>query len=196
MAPRNIFAGEHVVLRAIEPEDWTTHHVWNQDSETSRRSFFIPFPTSSAYARQWTETESKKTDDHDSFRFQIGNHDGDMVGSMSTNNCNRRMGTFSYGIGIMEAHRRKGYASEAIILMLRYFFLELRYQKCTTVVYDFNPPSMKLHEKLGFLREGTLRDMIYSAGRHYDMHYYGITRADFAAHHAAYLYELDDEDET
>lgn len=47
-------------------------------------------------------------------------------------------------------HWRRGYASDAICIVLRYYFEELRYQKCTVSVYDFNESSLRLHEWLGF----------------------------------------------
>jgi RimJ/RimL family protein N-acetyltransferase len=68
-------------------------------------------------------------------------------------------------------------------LVLRYYFRELRYQKCTVQVYDFNDASIALHERLGFQREGRMRRMGYTEGRHFDVLLYGITAEEFAACH-------------
>jgi RimJ/RimL family protein N-acetyltransferase len=66
-------------------------------------------------------------------------------------------------------------------LVLRYYFEERRYQKCSVYVYDFNAPSQRLHESLGFTQEGRLRRMLYSGGEHHDVLVYGITKEEFAA---------------
>ena len=40
-------------------------------------------------------------------------------------------------------------------------------------------PSIKLHEKMGFKREGQLRNMVFSRGEFFDEIYYGMTRVEF-----------------
>jgi len=111
----------------------------------------------------------------------IENREGVAVGGIGTHDCDRRTGTFSYGLNVLSAHRRNGYASEAIRILARYFFRELRYQKLTVDVYDFNEPSIRLHECLGFQREGCLRRMGFTDGHHFDLLMYGITADEFAA---------------
>jgi RimJ/RimL family protein N-acetyltransferase len=63
--------------------------------------------------------------------------------------------------------------------VLRYFFRELRYQKCTVLVYSFNQQSLRLHEKLGFRFEGRLRNMVYTNGSFYDEIYFGMTSSEY-----------------
>jgi RimJ/RimL family protein N-acetyltransferase len=180
----NIFEGRLVRLRGVEPEDWETFFQWNQDTDSERRMYFIPFPTSQAEVRQWIANRALQRGEDDIFFFVIETLGGEIVGSLNTTACDRRNGTFSYGIGVLAAHRGKGYASEAVGLLLRYFFHELRYQKATAHVYSFNEPSLRLHERLGFVREGQLRRMIYTNGRYFDDIVYGITAEEFSEHHA------------
>ncbi|MDR0139570.1 GNAT family N-acetyltransferase [Metabacillus idriensis] len=56
----------------------------------------------------------------------IENFDGELVGRLNTDKCDPRNGTFSYGISLFREHWKKGYASDAIKVLLRYFFNELR----------------------------------------------------------------------
>jgi RimJ/RimL family protein N-acetyltransferase len=179
----NVFAGQRVRLRGIEPEDWETFYAWNADSEAARRDWRIPFPVSKEYQRRWAEKQAVQDGADDSFRFVIETFAGEMVGSIVSSRCDRRNGTFTYGLAIGSEHRRKGYASEAIWLLLGYFFGELRYQKVTAHVYSFNEPSLALHEKLGFVREGCLRRMQYTAGQYFDEVIFGMTAEEFAARH-------------
>ena len=65
------------------------------------------------------------------------------------------------------------------MIFLRYFFRELRYQKCTALVYSFNERSIRFHEALGFKFEGRLRNMHYTNGAYFDELYFGLTRAEW-----------------
>jgi RimJ/RimL family protein N-acetyltransferase len=47
-------------------------------------------------------------------------------------------------------------------------------------IHEFNTPSIRLHEQLGFVKEGRLRRMIYTGGRFYDALLYGMTREELA----------------
>ncbi|MEP7293139.1 MAG: GNAT family protein [Chloroflexota bacterium] len=176
----NIFQGKLVRLRGVEPSDWEKHEQWDRDSEAARLGYEIPFPGSAASARAWAEREAAKGVENDVFRFQIETLDGALAGSLLTHHCDLRNGTFMYGISILPQQQRKGCASEAIRLVLRYFFEERRYQKCTVEVYSFNEPSQRLHESLGFTLEGRLRRMVYSGGEYHDTLLYGITKEEFA----------------
>jgi RimJ/RimL family protein N-acetyltransferase len=171
--------GNRVRLRAIEPGDWEQFYEWNFDSDTARQTYYLPFPKSAEGTRRWTEREATREPEYDAYRLVIETLAGEMVGTINTHSCDHRNGTFGYGLTVGEKHRRKGYASEAITLVLRYFFQELRYQKATVHVYSFNEPSMRLHERLGFLLEGRLRRMIYTQGQHFDDLIFGITAEEF-----------------
>lgn len=177
----SIWQGELVRLRGIEPSDWEAHFAWDQDSEMSRRLDYVYLPKSAEATRAWANRTATREPDGDNYFFEIENRAGDLVGSISTHFCSPRNGTLEYGIAIRDAHKRKGYAGEAIRLLLRYYFLELRYQKAIAWVYSFNVPSIRLHESLGFQQEGRLRRMTYTDGRWYDNLVFGITAEEFAA---------------
>ena len=180
MGGDNIFEGRLARLRGVEPEDWETLYAWNQDTDTEQSMYFIPFPTSKEEVRQWVAKMALQRGEDDRFFFIIETLAHEVVGSISTASCDRRNGTFSYGVGVIATHRRKGYASEAIMLLLNYFFRELRYQKVTAHIYSFNEPSIHLHERLGFKREGQLRRMIYTDGRYVDDIVFGLTADEFS----------------
>ena len=171
--------GSLVKLRAIEPSDWEHHFVWDQDSEIQRMIDRLYAPRSQEAMKQWAEKMALRDVKGDTYFLAIENLAGEHVGSISTQQCNPRDGTFQYGVAIRREHWRKGYASEAITIVLRYFFEELRYQKVTTPVYSFNDASIRMHEHLGFQLEGRLRRMIYTQGQFFDELFYGMTKEEF-----------------
>lgn len=175
----NYWQGNLIRLRSIEPTDVEHFIRWNLNSERARHLDFVWPPTSRASMQTWVEDQSKQKLEHDVFHWIIENRDCEPVGSISTHDCNPRYGTFSYGIDIAPEHQRKGYASEAIQLVLGYYFEELRYQKVTVPVHSDNEPSIRLHEKLGFQREGTHRRMFYTHGYFVDIIWFGMTIEEF-----------------
>jgi len=183
----NIWQGKIVRLRAIEPEDWEFFHTWNLDSETARRCYFVPFPSGKERDRRWAADLAVKESENDEFNLAIENQAGELVGIINTHDCSSRNGTFSYGLAVRDGHRRKGYASEAILLVLRYFFLELGYQKVNAGVYAFNEASIRLHERLGFQQEGRLRRMVFTNGRYFDDINFGMTVEEFKDRHTGFL---------
>ena len=181
---QNIFQGQRIRLRGIESSDWEHFHTWNKDTESARQSYLIPPPVSSDFVQKWAQEQAQSAPKGDEYRFAIETVPTDqevaqLVGTLNTHSCDTRNGTFRYGIAIRQEAWRKGYASEAIRIILHYYFAELRYQKCTVDIYEFNEGSIKLHEALGFQHEGRLRRMIYSEGRHWDELVMGITKEEF-----------------
>ena len=186
----NFWQGQRIRLRAVEPDDWAFFHAWDADTEVARAGYCIPFPPSAERAKKWAAEVAIAEPKEDAFRWLIecpllGSEtlDAIPVGTLNTHSCDRRHGTFGYGVAIGREHWRKGYAAEAIRLVLAYYVRELRYQKCTVHIYAFNDPSARLHERLGFQLEGRLRRMIYTDGVYHDELVYGMTAEEFALHH-------------
>ncbi|HUS14414.1 MAG TPA: GNAT family protein [Chloroflexia bacterium] len=181
----NVWQGTRVRLRALEPGDWAAHWSWDQDAGMERSLEQIHFPRSQEAARQWATRTATQPPEGDKVHLVIENAAGELVGAVATHDCNRRTGTFAYGVAVRPEHQRQGYAAEAIVLLLRYFFQELRYQKVTVEVYSFNGPSIALHERLGFQAEGRLRRTVFTAGQFFDALLYGMTAEEFAARYPA-----------
>jgi RimJ/RimL family protein N-acetyltransferase len=175
----NFWQGLHIRLRAVEPSDAETFFTWNQDSEMMRNLNWLLPPTSLESVKRWAEEESRRKPTNDDFFWVIEDGEGQIVGSISAHHCDRRAGAFKYGIAIRQEHQRKGYASEAILLVLRYFFEELRYQKVTVNIHADNVASLRLHERLGFQLEGRLRRTVSARGQYLDEVLMGMTIEEF-----------------
>ena len=66
----------------------------------------------------WAERIAAQGPKDDSFQWVVENAQGEFVGSITSHHCDRRTGTFEYGVAIKSEHQRKGYAAEAIKLAL------------------------------------------------------------------------------
>jgi RimJ/RimL family protein N-acetyltransferase len=175
----NFWQGRLVRLRGVEPSDAETLARWNLDSVAAGEVDFVWPPVSLAFIRRDLEELTLKKLGADAFNWVMEDVNGQAVGMISTHQCDHRRGVFRYGLSVAREHRRRGYATEAVLLVLKYYFDELRYQKCLVGVHANNPASVALHERLGFVREGTLRRMVYTGGQFYDVYHYGILKEEW-----------------
>jgi RimJ/RimL family protein N-acetyltransferase len=172
-------AGDKVRLRGLRLEDGPAFLAMDRDTDGARRWGETNLPRSDARARAWLEEQlAKNPKDHTTF-LVIERLDDVIVGSLSVGRASARHGRFGYGLGLGAEHRRQGFGSEAVSLLLRFYFGELRYRKCDTSIYSFNEPSLRMHERLGFQVEGRIRDAIFTGGQHHDEIVVGITAEEF-----------------
>jgi RimJ/RimL family protein N-acetyltransferase len=177
----NFWQNNTIRLRAVEPGDAAVFYRWNQDSDRARQLDFVWPPSSLASVQAWTGAQALHKLENDAFHWVIETLQGEPAGTISTHNCDPHSGTFSYGLDVAPEHRRKGFASAAVGLVLRYYFEELRYQKVTVCIHGGNEASIQLHRKVGFQLEGTHRRMVYTNGQFYDLLWFGLTAEEFAA---------------
>jgi len=177
----NIWQGEKVKLRPVEVGDIDSYFTLDENSDTDlqRMGGIIGFPITKGKIKEKLEKVINKEPENDEYMWIIEDNEGNIVGDINTYTCNRRNGTFKYGIGLRKQYWGMGYAAEAVKIILRYYFRELRYQKVTPYIYSFNRNSAKLHEKLGFKEEGRLRRMLYTNGEYHDEIYFGMTKEEF-----------------
>ncbi|MDA3645722.1 GNAT family N-acetyltransferase [Saccharopolyspora indica] len=180
----SIWIGDRVRLRGIEPEDWQAFQRIDGDTSDMRAVDMIHPPRSAEGYRRWAAEQAVKEPEGDEFQLAVHSRAEDvLVGALSTTETDQRAGRFGYGIGIGREHQRRGYATEAVVLLLRYMFGERRYHKCSVGVYAFNEASLALHRALGFEEEGRLREHEFFAGRHHDVVVLGMTAGEFAGRH-------------
>ncbi len=178
---KNIWKGSKIRLRAATSNDGFlfADDLGNTDTDCMRKYDYIDFPLAARhFGRQIEKYLAEESFGHD-FMFVIENNEGKAVGFIITFDCDSRMGTFKYGIFMTDDAKGRGYGSEAVRIMLNYYFNELRYNKVNVYIYDFNEASVKFHEKLGFIKEGRLRQMAYSNGSYHDTYFYGMLREEF-----------------
>ena len=179
-----MFEGQKVRLRGVRADDWEHFARWDTDSDAGRFGWQIWAPKGEEAARAFAREESAKPLDPWNQRFIIETLDGEPVGSFNYRADHRRFG-FEYGIALAREHWGNGYAEEAIAIVCRYVFGELRLHKVQAYVYAFNRRSLSMHRKFGMTLEGVLREAQCTAGRFWDIHIFGMTADEFFARYGA-----------
>ena len=73
----------------------------------------------------------------------------------------------------------KGYAREAVKLLVDYLFAGYPAERITAFTDEDNLPSQRLMEAVGFGREGTLRRSMFRDGQWHDIAVYGLLRQEW-----------------
>jgi [ribosomal protein S5]-alanine N-acetyltransferase len=104
-----------------------------------------------------------------------------MIGScalFAQNPAHRRS---EIGFALSSAHWGHGYAQEALRLALEYAFTGLDLHRIEADVDPHNAASLRLLERIGFVREGLLRERWHVGGERQDSAIYGLLAGDYAA---------------
>jgi RimJ/RimL family protein N-acetyltransferase len=170
----DIWTGERVRLRGVEPQDWPAFREFDEVAAVQRNTGLVTPPRSAEGYRTWAQ---EQIPDGETFQLAIESlSTGLLVGSIATREVRPVDGHFGYGLGIGQDHQRRGYGSDAVRLLLRFMFTERRYVKCTVGIFAENKPSLAMHENLGFTEEGRIRRYRFAGGRHEDLIMVGLTK--------------------
>ncbi|KOO51091.1 GNAT family N-acetyltransferase [Viridibacillus arvi] len=80
------------------------------------------------------------------------------------------------GYEIHPDHWRNGYALEAVSTILSYGFDDMELTRIGAIVFVDNAASSKLLTKVGFQKEGILRDYMYQNGKAHDTFIYSMLK--------------------
>ncbi|MFC0598346.1 GNAT family N-acetyltransferase [Streptomyces palmae] len=180
----DMWTGERVRLRGVEPEDWEGFRDLARDTVDTRNAGWVEPPRSDEGFRSWTAERAGRPPGGEAFRLVVeALADRAFAGTVTVGEVDSRAGRFRTGLQIARDHRRKGYAAEATELILGYMFAEQRYNKCEVEIHAFNDASLALYRTLGFVEEGRLRQHEFFAGGYHDVVLLGMTAAEYWATH-------------
>lgn len=70
----------------------------------------------------------------------------------------------------------KGYGTAIMTQLLKWGFDGMNMNRLYLHVFADNTRAIGLYEKMGFVQEGVMREMIFREGRYIDLHCYGLLR--------------------
>lgn len=174
---------ERIYLREVRPSDVNdAYYRWMNDPEITcyLESRFYPSSIESL-----ADYVSSKLEDRDNVFLAIVLKEGDRhIGNIKLGpiDWNHRLADVGILIGEKE-HWGKGYATEAIRLIVDYGFGKLNLHKLTAGCYDVNQASIKIFQKAGFSIEGTRKQHYYCDGTYVDAVLLGFVRPDDTSEH-------------
>jgi len=169
------FIGKKVSLVALDLEHTDQVLTWI-NNEAINSSSGIRFPNSKTEQELWVkatiQNRSKK-------KLIITSTDEKEVGMVSVHNIDHKNQNCEVGIYIDPNSQGKGYASEALKLVIRFAFLELNMFKVYANIHEDNTASISLFQKLGFNKEATIKKVIFKNGQFIDNLYFSLFKESY-----------------
>ena len=172
--------GVRVYLRSVERDDLPRCHGWMND-EKLVATLAQRYPMSLAREADWIERAARGQDPSDGPFANCLADDDRHIGNCGLVGIDRENRTATLGIFIGEEDcRGRGFGAEALRLLCRYAFDELDLRKIRLDVQAENAAALRTYERLGFRREGLLREEVYRKGRTIDVVRMGLLKEEIS----------------
>jgi len=168
--------GKSINLRALEREDLQKTHKWANDPGLTQ--LVGPrFPVSMAKEEAWFDAlmknESRKV-------LIIETREQEAIGYMYLDvDWVNRKAQLSMAIGERD-HQDKGAGTDACQVALTHCFNQLNLNRVYLYVFEFNKRAVRLYEKCGFRKEGSIREDCLIQGKYEDRLIMGILKSEFS----------------
>lgn len=171
--------GKRIYLRPVRRSDAEQIYRYARHREISRFTYVpCPYRLEDSYAflkslRRWRKKGTSEVFgmvDKDSHGL-LG-----LIGMHRIDRVNKRV-EIGYWLG--KEHWGKGITSEAVRLVVRYAFKDMKLQKVVARVWHPNIASAILLKKCGFKQEGVLRRQTFRNNRWYDEFMFGILKEEY-----------------
>jgi [ribosomal protein S5]-alanine N-acetyltransferase len=167
-----------IELRALVLSDIEAILEWALDQEFCLANGWR-FPNNQEKLRaHWTKIITEPRDDFQ--RFAIDDR-GSIVGYADLAMIDWQEQRASFGIALARENWGKGIAAIAGKLMLEHAFVTLNLKRIVAEVHASNERSLRLMARLGFMREGVLRQHETYRGQKQDVILFGLLRNEYQA---------------
>lgn len=161
-------------LRPWKPDDKAdlVRHANNRKVWRNLTHLF-PHPYTDADADQWITTANQSGPSlHLAIDFEGTAIGG--IGVIAGEGIAVHTAQFGYWLG--EAHWGKGIATAAARAMVAYVFAGSHFVRLEAPVFAWNPASMRVLEKVGFVREGVLKRSVFKDSKFTNSVLYALVR--------------------
>jgi len=183
-----IASGKKVILRDRIPADvdsfihWRTHGEWRKlDAPWGGVPDSMTREKEAEFREQFIEWCAKDPPVPRGLAA-IATLDGTPLGWVNRYHAKGSPDEWYVGIGIAEdAHWDRGLGTESLWLWVDYLFANSDFHRIGLTTWSFNPRMMRVAEKIGFLGEGTQREVREWEGKFLDRMQYGMLRREWEA---------------
>jgi RimJ/RimL family protein N-acetyltransferase len=147
-------------------------HANNRDVWRNLTDMF-PHPYTESDAEQWFAIASQ-ANCNVHFAIELEGEAVGGAGLIAGSGIHARTANFGYWLA--QAHWGKGIATASSRALLAYAFSKTEFVRLEAPVFAWNPASMRVLEKVGFVREGILRNSVFKDGQLIDSVMYSSVR--------------------
>lgn len=169
--------GNKVILRALEIEDMEFLREMLNDPEMESAVIGWSFPTSKFEQALWYE---KAIIDKQNLKFAIQTKAGEIIGLATLGKIDWKNRKANHGIKLSKnAPRGQGYATDAVMAVMKYAFEELQLNRLEGSLFEQNVASKRLYTKCGWVIEGKVRQSVFKNNEYRDEIILGILRDEY-----------------
>lgn len=173
-----MFSGDNLYFRRFQKNDLDTFIKWQSDIENRLLDSpsIAQLGSEHGYDKYW---EEKVIPDDYAFAVVLKEHDEFMgCAGFKKPDFKNRNAEFYILIGERK-HRRQGFGSEAMNILLDYGFLELNFHRVWGGTNSFNQAALNFYQAFGFIEEGRLRQQLWRQGQWHDVIHIGLLAAEY-----------------
>ncbi|GAB4513949.1 MAG: GNAT family N-acetyltransferase [Anaerolineae bacterium] len=111
--------------------------------------------------------------------IRLKTQENTLIGTCGFNVWHRHNNCGIIGYDLLPAYWNQGITTEAARAMLNFGFTKMALNRIEADVMTGNEASMRVLMKLGFMREGILRQRGYWKGQYHDLHLFAVLRAEY-----------------
>jgi RimJ/RimL family protein N-acetyltransferase len=168
-----------LVLRWISDNDIDSLYEIFSDPQVMRYWSTVPLPNLEAAAELQREiAEGNESERMLKWGLALGDSDK-VIGTTTLFNLNLDNGRAELGYAMGRAYWGKGYMHEALKALVSHAFETMNLRRLEADVDPRNGASIRSLERLGFQREGFLRERWHVNGEIQDAHFYGLLRREW-----------------
>jgi len=168
--------GKKVYLREPTAEDFKELAALYQSSRRLHRGLVSPNFSQDNFNELLTRNNG---DDYESFLICVSEND-EIAGTITLSQIFRKAFCNAYlGFLLGENFTRQGYMTEAVTLVLKHAFTNLKLHRVEANVQPNNSPSINVLKRCGFTKEGFSRNYLKISGRWRDHERWAIIKEDW-----------------
>jgi RimJ/RimL family protein N-acetyltransferase len=176
MAHYKKLIGEKVYLSPVSTDDFELFMQWVNDMEITQYVSMSQRIFSELLEKDAIEKMAKSENNFTIVDLETDNAIGS-CGYVSITEINRKA-TIGIWLGDKNYWSR-GYGSDAMRLLLDFGFSVKNYNQMNLKVYSFNERAIRCYEKVGFKRQGVMRDDIIRGDKKFDSIYMDILASEY-----------------
>ncbi len=173
---RAFIVGKKIYLRPVETED-AQFICQGENNEIVRDALFLAFPQTVSQIQE--KIENSINDPNQIVFMIVDKKDDIVVGQTAFFRIDFVSRSAIFYLAILNPeYWHSGIGTETTQLMINYAFRTLNLNRIQLHVNAENTPAIKIYQKVGFKKEGVLRQAMYKNSRYYDFWVMGILRED------------------
>lgn len=172
--------GNNIKLRPLQYGDDNLFFKWRNDLDYIRLTKSFRLPKHESLEKDWLESMMKDRSNKNVIFIIETIPEAKSIGFVQLNQIDWISRNCMFGIAIPETgFQGKGYGKEVIKILFEYAFNQLNLFKISLEVTSFNANSIHIYEKMGFEKEGVLKNQYFWNGTYHDVFVYGLFKENF-----------------